>query len=346
MSREDMIRALLFLGLISLVYFLEVRIWFGYILGRIKRIPDARRILLGKSAMCVHTIAVFGILCAAYGYWIEPYWIQVRRIELHSPKLTNTSFRVVQISDTHCDRKPRNEAKVVEIINALNPDIIVFTGDSLNDLQALPRFQEMLRSLKASKGKFALRGNIDNRYFPTVDLFADTGFRELKGGIQTIEIQNESVTLSGLAYQGQASFSHLPEKLGPATFNIFLYHTPSLADYAPAVHVDLYLAGHTHGGQIALPFFGAIITLSPTGKKYESGMYGLSSNSYSRIRSPVCEYGRVESVIYVNRGIGMEGGRAPRVRFCARPEITVLDIRPSADRQPIPSKPAKDAPRP
>lgn len=346
MSREDMIRAVLFLGLISLVYFFEVRIWFRYILGRIKRIPDTHRIFVGKFERCVHAMAVFGILCAAYGYWIEPYWIQVSRIELRTPKLNNESFRVVQISDTHCDCKPRNEAKVVEIINSLNPDVIVFTGDSLNDLQALPRFREMLHSLKASKGKFAVRGNIDNHYYPSVDLFANTGFQELKRDIQTIEVRDESITLSGLTHHGQASFSQLPEKLDPVTFNLFLYHTPTLADSAPDAHVDLYLAGHTHGGQIALPFFGAIITLSPTGKKYESGMYGVSPNSYFRIRSPVCEYGHVESVIYVNRGIGMEGGRAPRVRFCARPEIAVFDIRPTEDRQPISSKSPGDAVQP
>ena len=74
-------------------------------------------------------------------------------------------------------------------------------------------------------------------------------------------------------------------------------------------NIDLYLAGHTHGGQVALPFYGALVTLAATGKKYESGLHQLG-NTY----------------IYTNRGIGMEGGRAPRVRFCARPEVTVFDI--------------------
>jgi predicted MPP superfamily phosphohydrolase len=81
-----------------------------------------------------------------------------------------------------------------------------------------------------------------------------------------------------------------------------------------ASKIDLYLAGHTHGGQVALPFYGALITLSKTGKKYESGLHHLS-NTY----------------MYTNRGIGMEGGKAPRVRFCARPEVTVIDISNSSD---------------
>lgn len=346
MMHEEMIRAMLFFILVAGVYVFEAGLWSRYFWTRIRKGENPRRILTGKTAGCIHALAVLGALCGAYGYWIEPYWIEVKRIELHSPKLKNTAFRIVQISDTHCDRKPRNETRVVEIINALNPDIIVFTGDSLNDIQALPRFQEMLVSLKASKGKFAVRGNIDNHYFPTVDLFANTGFQELKGDIQTIEIQNQSVTLSGLAHHWQGSFSRLSETLNPKTFNIFLSHTPTLAESARDAHVDLYLAGHTHGGQIALPLYGAIITLSPTGKKYESGMYYWTSNSYHRSRSTNCEYGPIQSVIYVNRGIGMEGGRAPRVRFCSRPEITVFDIGPSATDEQIPSNSAGGAVQP
>jgi len=67
----------------------------------------------------------------------------------------------------------------------------------------------------------------------------------------------------------------------------------------------------THGGQIALPFYGALITLSKFGKRYESGLYHEAQTS-----------------MYVNRGIGMEGGFAPRVRFWATPEITTIEIRP------------------
>ncbi|MEJ2705392.1 MAG: hypothetical protein P8Z79_23375, partial [Sedimentisphaerales bacterium] len=75
--------------------------------------------------------------------------------------------------------------------------------------------------------------------------------------------------------------------------------------------VDLYLAGHTHGGQVALPFYGALVTLSEYGKEYESGKYQVGTTT-----------------LYVNRGIGMEGGPVPRVRFWARPEITVFEVMP------------------
>jgi predicted MPP superfamily phosphohydrolase len=72
---------------------------------------------------------------------------------------------------------------------------------------------------------------------------------------------------------------------------------------------DLYCAGHTHGGQIALPFYGALITFSQFDKRFEAGLYDYKGMA-----------------LYVNRGIGMEGGMAPRVRFGSRPEITVIDV--------------------
>jgi predicted MPP superfamily phosphohydrolase len=94
---------------------------------------------------------------------------------------------------------------------------------------------------------------------------------------------------------------------------LFLYHYP-YPDVVPAAdqrRVDLLCSGHVHGGQIALPFYGALVTLSKYGKQYEAGLYRAG---------PMW--------MYVSRGIGMEGSRSPRVRFCSRPEIAVIDVVP------------------
>ena len=88
---------------------------------------------------------------------------------------------------------------------------------------------------------------------------------------------------------------------------------PSGVNAAAENGADLCLAGHIHGGQVRLPWYGAIVTLSKTGKKYEAGLY--------RVK---------DTWLYVNRGIGMEGSCAPRVRFNCRPEVTVLDMVPAA----------------
>lgn len=73
---------------------------------------------------------------------------------------------------------------------------------------------------------------------------------------------------------------------------------------ASELDVDLYLCGHTHGGQIRLPFFGALITSSDLGKRYEAGRYQQNNTT-----------------LYVSRGLGMEGLGAPRARFLSPPEI-------------------------
>ena len=89
-------------------------------------------------------------------------------------------------------------------------------------------------------------------------------------------------------------------------FSVLLYHSPDRMPEAVAEGADLYCAGHTHGGQVALPLYGAMLTLSKFGKRYEAGLYHED-----------------RTWLYVNRGIGMAGGFLPRVRFWCRPELTI-----------------------
>jgi predicted MPP superfamily phosphohydrolase len=117
--------------------------------------------------------------------------------------------------------------------------------------------------------------------------------------------------LAGVAVEQEMRVDQALQAAPRDAFTVFLYHYPDLISDIAARGIDLYLAGHTHGGQVALPFYGAIITLSKFGKKYEAGLYRIDQTS-----------------MYVNRGIGMEGGTAPRVRFWARPEITIIEIAP------------------
>ena len=95
----------------------------------------------------------------------------------------------------------------------------------------------------------------------------------------------------------------------PERFTILLYHTPDLAPEASAAGADLMLSGHTHGGQVRVPGLGAVYASSLYGKRFEAGRYLLD-----------------RMILYVSRGIGMEGLSAPRVRFLCPPEITLWEI--------------------
>ena len=90
---------------------------------------------------------------------------------------------------------------------------------------------------------------------------------------------------------------------------IFLYHSPELMPLVQKFDVDLFLCGHTHGGQVRVPFYGAVITSAMTGKRYEMGRYDENGTT-----------------LYVSRGVGLEGMSAPRIRLFCPPEMTLIEI--------------------
>lgn len=267
-------------------------------------------------------LAAVGLVCFAYGYFVEPFWPQVTHVSVKSPKLKGAQrpVRVVHISDLHCDPEPRLEERLPDLIAAERPDLIVYTGDSLNSPEGLPVLRKLLPRLASIAPTYAVRGNWDTAYWRRHELFEGTGVYELKREAARVDVAGTSLWVAGAPF---ASLAEPPdgERTGientlknapPDAFTLFLYHTPDLILEAAATNrVDLYCAGHTHGGQVALPVYGALVTLSKFGKKYESGLHR---------EGPTW--------LYVTRGVGMEGGVAPRVRFFARPEITVIELVP------------------
>lgn len=222
----------------------------------------------------------------------------------------------MHISDLHCDPRPRLEERLPDIVAAERPDLIVFTGDSINSPEGLPVLRKLLPRLAQIAPTFAVRGNWDIWYWGGEELFGGTGVRELNGEAVRVEAAGTSLWVAGAPFGSTDKIRDALKVVPPGAFTLLLYHTPDeILDVAATGRVDLYCAGHTHGGQVALPFYGALVTLSKFGKRYESGLH--------RER---------DTWLYVNRGIGMEGGPAPRVRFLARPEVTVIELAPDAAR--------------
>jgi hypothetical protein len=128
-------------------------------------------------------------------------------------------------------------------------------------------------------------------------------------------VKNEVVTVRGaklniIGVDSGADCRPQVDKAVKGLPTILLYHSPScdVVLKNDMKGIDLLCCGHTHGGQIALPGYGALITQSKTGKRFEHGLDKLGN-----------------AWIYTNRGIGMEG-HFPRLRFCAPPELTVLEL--------------------
>ncbi len=303
---------LLFLASVAAVYLLASLAVARLVLRRFGKLGAPSRLQL-RMQRIVFALAAVGVVCMAYGYFIEPYWLSVTRVRLASAKLPRGArpIRLIHISDLHSDPKVRLEERLPDVIAAERPDLIVFTGDSLNSPAGLPVLRSCLTRLAQVAPTFVVKGNWDAWFWREQNLFEGTGVRELKNEALRFAVGGASLWIAGVPVGGEHKLDETLDALPPEAFKLFLYHYPDLIDEVAAKKIDLYCAGHTHGGQVALPLYGALVTLSKFGKRYEAGQYRVG-----------------ETTLYVNRGIGMEGGPAPRVRFWARPEVTLIEITP------------------
>jgi uncharacterized protein len=263
-------------------------------------------------------LAAIGLGCFYYAFRIEPFWPEVTHVTLVSPKL-QAPIRIVLIADLHCDGKVRLEKRLPELIRAEHPDLIAFAGDTVVNRAGVRLAREVLSQLSDIAPTYVVLGNWDvattsawRERIADPSFFRGTGALNLLGFGVPVDIRGQHLWIGG------ASVSQpelLPRLLGSAPrdrYDIFLYHYPDEVELVEASPVDLYLAGHTHGGQIALPFYGALLTYSKYDKQYVSGLHRIGN-----------------AWIYTNRGIGLEG-HFPRARFAARSEITVIDLIPAS----------------
>jgi hypothetical protein len=259
-----------------------------------------------------------------YATWVEPFRIGVTQSELNSAKLeSDAPLRLLHITDLHVERTTSREEKLLQLVQSLDPDVTVLTGDYLNlayvyDAQAQADAHKLLARLcDVTRGPiYAITGS------PPVDrtdvipaIFEDLPITWLLDEIREIAVNGQTIRMVGLRCTRDRSQDapRLRDLIGdnpPGPFTLLLYHSPDLMPEAVETGIDLYLCGHTHGGQIRLPLVGALITSSAFWKRYEMGRY---------------EEGR--TTLYVSRGLGMEGMGAPRARLLAPPEIVLWTLR-------------------
>ncbi len=230
-------------------------------------------------------------------------------------------FRIAQISDIHLDEftEPWFLERVIRHVNDLKPDLVLITGDYITlgafsfiaIRHALHRCAELLTNLTCPM-RYGVLGNHDTAVGApmVIDALQSTGTPILHDSYLAIERNGAHLWIAGTTDPATTIPKldrALPERPdGPV---ILMAHAPDFADNVLAhprgKHVDLMLSGHTHGGQIRLPFLGPTV-LPPVGRKYAEGHY---------------QFDRMQ--LYVNRGIGTVG--LP-FRFNCPPEITVLTL--------------------
>jgi predicted MPP superfamily phosphohydrolase len=259
-------------------------------------------------------------LLVLYGFYFEPFHLQTTQLTLRVPtNKLSSPVRIVQISDLHMERSTIREKSLAPLVNSLHPDLIVLTGDYLNlsyihDPIAMEDARDLLAQLSAPYGVFAVNGTVDNAE-RMKKLFSGSGVVVLDDQVAQVNLPGGKLSIIGVSNWGGAHDAEMVRRLAARApkdqYRLLLFHTPDRIQEAVQGEIDLYLAGHTHGGQVRLPFYGALVTFSEYGKKYEAGMYQVGGTT-----------------LYVSRGIGMEGAGAPRVRFLAPPEVVVIDLSP------------------
>jgi uncharacterized protein len=268
-------------------------------------------------------LALGGISTGGYYYAreIETQMLDITFHELPSPQLPIefSGFKIVQFSDTHLGFQYNLEQfqKVIQKINELEPDIIVFTGDLMdnpNEFKETVQIIQALTKLRAPFGKFAVYGNHDHGGYGS-DLYRKmvekAGFTLLVNEAKAITLLNgSSIHIAGVddSMLGHPDIESAISGLPDHTYTILLSHAPDFASKASNYNIQLQLSGHSHGGQIQIPFFGPVVT-PPHGEKYPEGFYYLGNDK--------------RLTLYVNRGLGTT--RLP-FRFLSKPELTLFTL--------------------
>jgi predicted MPP superfamily phosphohydrolase len=252
-----------------------------------------------------------------YGLGVEPVRLAIERWTLRLPRLPPAfdGFRIVQLSDLHLQPWTQGSeiARAIEAANRLRPDAIFLTGDFVtNDARPAEELQSLLSALRAPAGVFACLGNHDfhGRGVDRISrAIRGAGIEVLRNRSVPLLLGGDCLVIAGLdsRWAGHPGLALALRGHARETPALLLMHEPDFADTAAQdSRVIFQVSGHTHGGQVRLPGFGALIT-PKWGRKYVDGWFRVG-----------------ELELYVNRGLGCTG--LPIRWFCP-PEITEFTLR-------------------
>ncbi len=286
------------------------------------RPPQLSPVAVSAVSLTLLISAVLLVGTYIYAHFIEPYRLQTTFYQIRSSKLAGLEdrLRIVVLADIQTDSVSDYEQGVFRRTLELKPDLILFAGDYLqcpdrkSYLLQAQRLAKMLNDLSfnAPLGVFAVLGNCDPR--GGSECFDNTAVQWLTDRSTSLDLPKVAIRLTGLSLKTgrmlKAGPADLLSSLDSSTFNIVLSHHPDFVLDLPAGHdIDLCLAGHTHGGQICLPFIGPLTTFSRIPRSQVSGSHQVNGTR-----------------LFISRGIGMERKWAPRLRFLCPPQIMVIDL--------------------
>lgn len=306
------------------------------------------RSLAVSGLMGLGAAAAAGAGALAWGTLAEPRMFTLRRVDL--PVLPENAWpiRILHLSDLHIVPGQDRKAAWVSSLANLRPDLVVNTGDTLSHPKAVPAAVAAFGDLLELPGAFVF-GNNDfhaplpkspHLYFrkrgrvrrgpalPWQDLRAaqvERGWLDLTNARDSVVIRGQRIDLAGVddPFTRRDRYERIAGPTDPgATVRIGVAHVPEprVLDRFAQDGYDVLLAGHTHGGQIRIPGFGAVVTNCGIDRSRARGLSRWGAASW----------------LHVSGGLGS----SPYMpfRFCCRPEATLLTLRP---REPLAAPPAR-----
>jgi uncharacterized protein len=275
------------------------------------------------------TLRATGIVCGALagavfieGFLREPFQLDVTRLMIASPRLPAgfDGLKIAQLSDLHLHHISRAYRTAIDVIRRERPHLVVITGDLVDHPEQTAACLAFLGELRAAAGVpvVVVPGNWDHRAFPTKQsiaawhkrIQAETDIRVLANQSVALHRHGDCMWLVGTddPYFGHADLDASFKGVPDTAFALVLTHAPeAFEELAQRPAARLVLAGHTHGGQVRLPFIGAVHVPSRYGTRFARGLFKLG-----------------DTLFYVNAGMGMS--HLP-IRFLCQPELTVLTLK-------------------
>ena len=255
-------------------------------------------------------------LVASYPICIERYIVLTNRYRVSVPNLPKafSGFRIVQLSDLHYGfLMPLGIIRhVVEHANRLTLDLIVCTGDYVHERNSTTQIDQVwpvISQLSASSGVYSVLGNHDH-WADTArsDYWLKRSQQDLRHKVVRLEREGQYLWLAGAGdlYEDHKKLDEVLDKIPDPECRIVLAHNPDSADTAFSKRIDLMISGHTHGGQVNIPFVGTPI-LPVKNKNYSSGL---------KVSPKGCK-------VFISKGIGWT---ICPIRFNCYPEIAVLEL--------------------
>jgi len=276
-----------------------------------------------RLARVLASIVLATVPISLYASFVEPYRLVTERadVTIAPERKPPRPITVAVLADIQCVEVTDREREAVRRAMDAKPDLVLLPGDFVQVgfhrvIEIAPAFRELLAPLDAPLGVYCVQGDTDTRRDLGL-LLEGTRVRLLDDQVITLERDGLRVTLCGIgidfdSVSARTALRDIESRPGDDDVRIVTAHRPDVVyGLSPNSRVDLVVVGHTHGGQVAIPFFGPPMISSQIPRA--AGWGGLHDLQGRRI--------------YVSRGIGWEHGSAPRVRFLSPPEVSILTLR-------------------